>query len=248
MQRLVLVGRNAWVFPRRACSRPAPAARRAGGRPRRERRRSRRRDRALSATAPRPARPCRRAARRPAPARGARSARSASAACNASRSGGAPRSAADRARPARSASPWARRGRRLARRLGVCAAFAPGHVSSSLVGAPSRPHHRNPAEAEWRWRRTWSRSGSAGTTHAPFARNVERNVSNSLAHLPTAGSLLDQTANGRAGTILVSPGALINQQFAAVRIQSTSVEGFELRRKNLHILSRALIEAFRTVP
>ena len=116
VQRLVLVGRNAWAFPRRTCSRPAPAARRAGGRPRRERRRSRRRDRAPSATAPPRARPCRPGARRPAPAHGARSARSASAACSASRSGGAPRSAADRARRARLARPWARRARRPASR------------------------------------------------------------------------------------------------------------------------------------
>jgi hypothetical protein len=58
-------------------------------------------------------------------------------------------------------------------------------------------HHRDPAEAERRWRGRGLEPISIGpplaTTDALFAGNVEGKVSNPLAHLPAARSFLDRT-------------------------------------------------------
>src|SRR5262249_31579665 len=62
------------------------------------------------------------------------------------------------------------------------------------AGATSRRHHPNPAEAHGRWRgRRAKPSGllSVTTTHALFARKVQRKESNGVAGLAAAVSSLD---------------------------------------------------------
>jgi hypothetical protein len=58
-------------------------------------------------------------------------------------------------------------------------------------------HHRNPAEADRRWRGEEQRAGTVGSlfvaTDALFADNVERKVSNTFAHFGRAGLFLDCT-------------------------------------------------------
>jgi hypothetical protein len=61
-------------------------------------------------------------------------------------------------------------------------------------------HHRNPAEADRRWRGrgrealAWSRQsiGLHDSTDALFAENVEQKMSNPLAHFLAARSFLDR--------------------------------------------------------
>jgi hypothetical protein len=65
----------------------------------------------------------------------------------------------------------------------------------TCVGATSRRHHLNPAEAHGRWRgRRAKPSGllSVTTTHALLALKVQRKVSNGVAGLAAAGSSLDR--------------------------------------------------------
>jgi hypothetical protein len=79
--------------------------------------------------------------------------------------------------------------------------FALGHTTllSFVLAATARRHHPNPAQAHRRWRGERSKPGRLGvraSTHALFARKVQRKLSNGVAALPPADHLLIERDRG----------------------------------------------------
>jgi hypothetical protein len=136
-------------------------------------------------------------------------------------------------------------------RLRLCDSrtLALGHAKTPLnrVGARSRRHYLNPAEAEGRWRGREEqaiRLAGRDTTHALLAGKVQRKVRNGVANLPPPDHLwkiLAMSAMRLDERVLAEiPGTRLElrPRTAAAQTRIVSVARIRLGPRNLRDLSK----------